>query len=59
MQHIKIDSEAFKKQCQFVKDNTIHTTSTSVVREAMRVYYLQVKEDKTEELRKQLKELEK
>ena len=47
MQHIKIDSEAFKNQCRFIKENTIHTTSTSVVREAMRVYYLQVKEDKT------------
>ena len=59
MQHIKIDSEAFKKQCKFIKDNTIHTTSTSIVREAMRVYYLQVKEEKTEDLKRQLKELEK
>ena len=40
MQHIKIDSEAFKKQCQFIKENTTCTTLSGTVREAVRIAYL-------------------
>ena len=59
MQHIKIDSEAFKKQCQFIRENTNCTTLSSTVREAVRIAYIKVREDKKQELKSQLEELEK
>lgn len=56
---LKNHSESFKKQCQFIKENTCSSTYTGTIREAVRIAYMKVKEDKKEELKRQLKELEK
>ena len=57
--NIKINSDAFDKQCKFIKENTTCNTKTSIVRQAVRNFYLQVREDKKQELKSQLEELEK
>lgn len=56
---INLQSETLDKHCQFIKDNTIHKTTTSLVREAVRQYYFKVREEKKESLKEQLRELEK
>ena len=59
MNVIRIDSDSFKKHCDFIKENTTHKTNTKLVREAVRNYYLQVREESVQELKNKLKELEK
>ena len=59
MNVIRINSDSFKKHCDFIKENTTHKTNTKLVREAVRHYYLQVREESKEDLKKRLEELEK
>ena len=56
---IQINETTFKNHCDFIKANTTHKTNTSIVKDALRHYYLKVREDRKEQLRNELKELEK
>ena len=52
-------SDTFKKHCEFIKKNMSCNTYTGAIKEAVRIAYLKLKEDKKEELERQLKDLEK
>ena len=56
---IQINESTFKNHCDFIKENTTHNTNTSIVKDALRFYYLKVREDRKEQLENELKELEK
>ena len=56
---IEIKESTFKNHCEFIKAHTTHKTNTGVVKDALRHYYLKVREDKKEQLKNELKELEK
>ena len=55
---IDIKESTFRGHCDFIKENTTHKTNVGVVKDALRYYYLKVKEDRKEQLRNELEELE-
>jgi hypothetical protein len=59
MINIYKDEKQVLKDCEFIKQHTKLTTNSKVVREAINVYYTQIKEQKREALLNRLEELEK
>jgi hypothetical protein len=59
MINIYKDEEQVLKDCEFIKQHTKLTTNSKVVREAINVYYTQIKEQKKQALLNRLEDLEK
>ena len=59
MINIYQDEETVIRHCEFIKKHTKVNTNSKVVREAVRQYYVKLKDDKRQELINKLEDLEK